>query len=139
MRCVTGVTRVVVGNENVAFDFYSPLMSLPHVVGTTLETIPANVPYVHPDATVAQAWAGRLASCGQSLKVGLVWAGSPTHANDKNRSMTLAQFAPLSRVRGVTFTACRRAMPQRPPPIHRPQCSLSISPPTWPISPTPPR
>jgi hypothetical protein len=65
-------------------------MSLPAVLGTTLETIPAKVPYLRPDPTAVEAWRGRLDL--RQLNVGIAWAGNPKHSNDHNRSMTLATF-----------------------------------------------
>ncbi|HEY1750085.1 MAG TPA: tetratricopeptide repeat protein [Caulobacteraceae bacterium] len=90
------------------FDFQAPLMCLPRLLGTTLETIPADVPYLTPDQDAAARWAERLAAY-DGLKVGLVWAGAPrrhapaSHAVDRRRSMALAQLAPLGRVSGVRF------------------------------------
>ena len=108
LRNVTGVTRMTVGAETVAFDMFSPLLSLPLYLGTRLETIPANVPYVHAEPELAQAWAGRLAADRAEMRVGLVWAGSSTHANDKNRSLALAQLAPLWRAPGITFFSLQK-------------------------------
>src|SRR6185437_6900660 len=70
--------------------------------------IPANVPYLHAEPELSQAWGRRFAAAGDKLKVGLVWAGSATHGNDKNRSMTLTQFAPLSRVTNVAFYSLQK-------------------------------
>jgi hypothetical protein len=68
------------------FDAYASLVSLPWIFGTTLETIPARVPYleVPPDASGSFA---ELASGG--LRVGLVWSGNPANFNDRNRSIAL--------------------------------------------------
>jgi hypothetical protein len=38
-----------------------------------------------------------------SFRVGLRWAGLPTHLNDGNRSTRLADWAPVLAVPGVTF------------------------------------
>jgi ADP-heptose:LPS heptosyltransferase len=40
---------------------------------------------------------------GRSFKVGLVWAGRPTHKNDHNRSLSLKALMPLANVNGVRF------------------------------------
>ncbi len=70
------------------FDLATPLMSLPLALGTTLETIPADVPYIRLPNFVQperHEWP----------RVGIVWSGSTLHKNDKNRSMPLEMLAPL--------------------------------------------
>jgi hypothetical protein len=42
------------------------------------------------------------------LKVGIAWAGSPVHRNDRNRSIAIERFKPLFGVAGVRFFRCRR-------------------------------
>ena len=71
-------------------DFHCPLMSVPAILGTTVDTIPADVPYLHADPAAAQAWRQRLGPGGP--KVGVAWSGNPRHMNDQNRSMSLATF-----------------------------------------------
>jgi tetratricopeptide (TPR) repeat protein len=74
-------------------DLVVALMSLPRLCGTTLETIPAAVPYLRPDPERVRRWAERLA--GRRPAIGIVWAGRPEHANDGNRSCRLERFLPL--------------------------------------------
>ncbi|MHC4559811.1 MAG: tetratricopeptide repeat protein [Planctomycetota bacterium] len=87
------------GKTAVEFDFYVPLLELPRIFGTTLETIPAEVPYLHTDSARAEYWQQRLT--GINLKVGIVWAGKPAHTEDKNRSCRLRHFLPLAKIPGV--------------------------------------
>jgi hypothetical protein len=75
-------------------DILCPMMSLPLLFGTTVETIPACVPYVSAAPEAHAVWAGRLPG-GRKPKVGLVWSGNPAHNNDRNRSLPLASLAPL--------------------------------------------
>ena len=70
------------------FELATPLMSLPLALGTTLQTIPAEVPYIHVEALAVPEKSAR-------PRVGLVWSGSTQHKNDKNRSMALDTLAPL--------------------------------------------
>jgi tetratricopeptide (TPR) repeat protein len=83
------------------FDVVCPLLSLPHLFGTNLLSIPATVPYLYVDAARSQDWERRLA--GTSLRVGLVWAGNPSHKNDANRSLDLAELQPLFALPGIRF------------------------------------
>lgn len=76
-------------------DTWIPLLSLPGIFKTELSTIPAEVPYLTPDPALVETWRDRLGEERQ-LRVGLVWAGNPEHAQDHHRSMRLEQFAPLA-------------------------------------------
>jgi Flp pilus assembly protein TadD len=83
------------------YDVHCPLMSLPRVFGTNLETIPANVPYLFADPALVARW--KQAFVGEVLKIGLAWAGNPRQPNDHKRSSSLAAFAPLAQLPGVQF------------------------------------
>ena len=91
---------------DVEFDVHVSLLDLPGLFGTTLQTIPAAVPYINSDLEGSKAWELRLGS--DSLKVGLVWAGNPEHANDHNRSSTLNAFSPLTEIPNVTFYSLQK-------------------------------
>ncbi|HXW23410.1 MAG TPA: tetratricopeptide repeat protein, partial [Xanthobacteraceae bacterium] len=84
------------------FDLHCPLLSLPLAFGTTLKTVPADVPYVRVDPAAAARWRQRLGG-SKGLKVGLVWAGNPQHKNDRNRSIALERLAPLFGAAGVRW------------------------------------
>ncbi len=88
---MAGVHHVVaLGSHAAPFDVHVPLLSLPYLVGTTAERIPAAVPYILPSALDAADWRGRLQAGG--VKIGFVWAGNPGHGNDRRRSLS-AGFA----------------------------------------------
>ena len=76
---------------------HCPLSSLPRVLGTTLDTIPAPIPYLRADEARAAHWRARLDGLLPRgyRRIGLVWAGRPEHQNDRNRSLSLATLAPL--------------------------------------------
>jgi Flp pilus assembly protein TadD len=97
---VHGVSKVFAcGGRLPPFDWQIPLFSLPLVFGTTMETIPADVPYLSAPAERIEQWAKRLRG-DSSFKVGLVWAGS---LGRDARSCLLASFAPLGAIPGVSF------------------------------------
>lgn len=117
--------RVIGGDQTPPeFDYHCPLMSLPLALGTTLETIPSAVPYVHAAPEKSASWRSRLAAL-PGLKVGLVWAGSPrphnplAHEVDKRRSITLNHYAPLAAVPGLCLVSLQKGEPSaqaRTPP-----------------------
>jgi tetratricopeptide (TPR) repeat protein len=75
-------------------DVHCPLMSLPFVLGTTLQSIPVWVPYINADPFAVERWRNRL-NAAAGIKVGLVWAGRSQHKNDANRSISLERLMPL--------------------------------------------
>ena len=77
-----------------AVDFHCPLMSLPYVLQTRQDSIPAKVPYVRAEAAAVRSWRARLGQ--DTLNVGIAWSGKPTYVNDRNRSMALATFRQLA-------------------------------------------
>lgn len=76
------------------FDYHCPIMSLPLAFKTTLETIPAEIPYLHADSNKKKQWQQRLGSKTKP-RVGLVWSGSKHHKNNHNRSISLNSLNPL--------------------------------------------
>ena len=93
-------TLVTKGEDIPNFDFHAPIVSLPHIFGTVLETIPAKTPYLYPDKNPDFSF---LSDDERDLKVGIAWAGSPTHINDRNRSISLNNFKCLLDIKGCEF------------------------------------
>ena len=85
----------------------APLLSLPLLCRTTLETIPAEVPYLAVDPARVDFWRARVAAIPGS-KVGICWRGNPNFKRDRFRSVPLASFAPLAAVPGVCLVALQR-------------------------------
>lgn len=117
LASVPGVAQVIAAGQPLPrFDCHLPLMSLPLVVGTRLDTIPLNIPYLRPDPVDVAAWAERLEGV-EGLKVGLVWSGNPRpHDRDANlvdrrRSLPLTAFAPLAGIPGLTFISLQKGEP----------------------------
>ena len=77
-----------------SFDCHAPLMSLPHLLGTTIDTVPAEVPYLSARPADIVAWRQRLLDQPRP-RIGLVWAGNRKHENDHNRSMPAGLLTPL--------------------------------------------
>ncbi|WP_322085246.1 glycosyltransferase family 9 protein [Burkholderia sp. BCC1999] len=88
------------------------IMSLPLRCGTTLDTIPAVVPYLHVPAPLVEHWRSSIPEGG--LKVGLVWAGDPrpdqaqAHATDRRRSLPASAYLPLLQMPGVSFVSLQK-------------------------------
>ena len=104
-----GVDQVfALGEPLPAFDVHVPLLSLPKLLGTTsLQSIPAEVPYLEPAADLEQRWRTRLESV-PGFRIGIVWQGSPTHKRDRHRSVAIERFAPISRIPGVSLISLQK-------------------------------
>jgi tetratricopeptide (TPR) repeat protein len=108
-----GVRLVYGSREKLpSYDWHVPVFSLPHVFGTTIDTIPAEIPYLTVDPARGKSWAARIASAtpaGTRLRVGIAWAGNPKHKNDANRSIHPDLLAPLADVESVAFFSLQKA------------------------------
>lgn len=96
----------------VAYQAQVPMLSLPHRMGTVLETIPADVPYLSVPA------AARVKLPKPSRKVERIhttvvfaWAGRPSHSDDRYRTIPFEIFERLFDVPGVAFHSLQLGEP----------------------------
>jgi tetratricopeptide (TPR) repeat protein len=107
-QTIRGVTELAVSGVHVPeFDLQCPMMTLPMLFDTTLENIPAGVPYVHAEPRAAEEWRRRLQQ-ERVLKIGLVWAGNPKMSNDHIRSIHLSRLAHLGKIPGTWFCSLQK-------------------------------
>lgn len=91
-------------------DAWIPLSGLPRLAGTRLDSIPAAIPYLRALPVDVEAWRRRLDRLLPAgvRRVGLAWAGRPTHANDHRRSTRLDRLGPLLEMAGVGFVSLQK-------------------------------
>jgi tetratricopeptide (TPR) repeat protein len=98
LRQLPGIGRMVTRWEHTGeFDAFIPLSGLPRLAGIRPDNVPMSDKYLAPRPALVAQWAerlNRLVPAGKR-RIALVWAGRPTHKNDKKRTLKLAQFAPL--------------------------------------------
>jgi hypothetical protein len=95
-----GHAQLVTGTQAAPhYDLHCPLLSLPRAFATTLETIPADVPYLSAEPAAVARWASILS--GSGLKVGIAWAGNPQHRGNAQRSIAIERLLPLLRPGGI--------------------------------------
>ena len=89
------------------------LSSLPYLFHTRLDTIPGQIPYLHGDPGRIAYWRDRLAGTLPAgvKRIGLAWAGRPTHPNDRRRSLPLAQLVALADAGPAAFVSLQKPMP----------------------------
>jgi len=90
-------TIISAGESIPDFDLHAPLMSLPYLMGTEMDTIPADIPYIEIDGGVSVV--DELDET--KLNVGIVWAGSPVHRKNSSRSIELSNFTGLAGVERI--------------------------------------
>ncbi len=113
LATVPGVSRCLDQDQDAAqVHVHAPLLELPRLLGTTLETIPDQVPYLGAIANDAliqaigdrvQAASAESASPRPLLKVGVVWASHSTSATAQSRSCTLLDLAPLFALKEICW------------------------------------
>jgi hypothetical protein len=96
------------GDPLPAYDAHVPLLSVAGALAISADTIPRAIPYVTPDPSEVAALARLLDAYRATFKVGLAWAGSRDHANDRRRSCPLATLSPLLLLPGVTWFSLQR-------------------------------
>ena len=78
-----------------------------NLVGTTLGTIPAAVPYLQADPVLRARWQRALRH-EKALKVGVVWAGNPLHKGDRFRSIVPDAVLPRLVIPGVQLYSLQK-------------------------------
>jgi hypothetical protein len=95
--------RMIRDGEPFEYHYHIPILSLPHRFGTTLATVPAEVPYIvaredWPEVPSITPWKkirGMMRPDTGRRQIGLVWAGSRHHGRDKWRSLEPELFQPI--------------------------------------------
>jgi hypothetical protein len=76
-------------------------MELPGCFATTLESVPARVPYLRPPEPAGARWRELLAPWRDRARIGLAWSGSQVQINNRNRALPLSLLMPLAQLPGV--------------------------------------
>jgi tetratricopeptide (TPR) repeat protein len=108
VRTCAGIdTLLAAGDTLPPFDVYASLLSLPMILGTTLSTVPADIPYIAADERLVEKWRDEV-NVLPGMKIGIAWQGNPDIHQDIWRSVPLAHFASLARVPGVTLVSLQK-------------------------------
>jgi tetratricopeptide (TPR) repeat protein len=99
---------VAYGEQLPEFDMHCPLLSLPLLFDTTLETIPAGIPYLNAGTLLRESWRAKVQHDNSRQKIGLVWAGNLTNTKGRYRSCLLETFSPLASIDDTTFYSLQK-------------------------------
>jgi tetratricopeptide (TPR) repeat protein len=112
------------------FTHHCPLLSLPNIFQTTLQTVPANIPYLAADLQLITQRGRELAALNwpagapsiprilpngwesenpaRPLHIGLSWAGNPNYRADHERSTRLETFLPLLQLPNIHLISLQK-------------------------------
>lgn len=118
LECNSQIARLLKGLEGIEgvisrfgtlpnHDYQCSLLSLPHILGITLGSIPTRTSYIRAESELVELWSRRL-EFSAGLKVGLIWAGNPEFKGDRLRSPGLEAFRPLFDIPGITFLGLQK-------------------------------
>ena len=94
--------------HDLEFDLDCPLMSLPAVFGTTVETVPWTGAYLGAEPGAAAEKLRQFPSMDAGMRVGLAWAGNPRYKGDRLRSVRVDVLLPLLRTPGFTWISLQK-------------------------------
>lgn len=98
---------ISLGEEPPHFDYYVPLMSLPYILNTRVNTVPNEMPYLFAKPELVEEWREKL-SHDKNFKIGICWQGNSNYSTPLLRavvaakSMTVDTFAPIFQIPGVS-------------------------------------
>ncbi len=103
-----GLAETAVLGTEQQFDCECPLMSLPAVFGTKVETVPWPGAYLGADPALALEKRAEFAEIGSGPRIGLAWAGNPQYKADSLRSMRLETLLPVLRTAGFWWISLQK-------------------------------
>jgi Flp pilus assembly protein TadD len=110
LSTLDGPVEIVSNLDAVGYyDWQAPIMSLPHLMGTTLKTIPASVPYLSAPPNTPSP----LPASQQGGRIGLVWGGNPSNPNARHRSISLESLRPLFDLDGIEWVSLQDGPPRK--------------------------
>ena len=89
------------------YDYQAAMMSLPGLFKTDLSNIPVPPPLTSNTELPPNVAQALKAGTGR-LKVGIIWSGSVTFANNRKRSVTADRFMPLAGIDGVELYSLQK-------------------------------
>jgi tetratricopeptide (TPR) repeat protein len=111
LRQHAGLGKIITSWEHAGeYDCYIPLSGLPRLTGITTENIPDPGAYLSVRPALVEGWREKLARLAPPGKrrIALVWAGRPTHKNDRKRTLKLSQFGALFAVPDIALLTVQK-------------------------------
>ncbi len=87
-----------------------PLLSLPLVFKTTLDTMPTDIPYLYAQNDLIEQWHKKICP-DKNFKIGICWHAKPIYLEDHvytRRSVPLEKFLPLTALPGISLYSLQK-------------------------------
>ncbi|MCX5922288.1 MAG: tetratricopeptide repeat protein [Candidatus Dependentiae bacterium] len=108
------IHRVVIAGDSIPhIDYQIPLMSLPLIFKTTVDTVPAALPYLYANDTLITDWHKKLAH-DTNFKIGICWQGNANYSTQFLRrtvaakSIHVKEFAALGDIPGISLYSLQK-------------------------------
>lgn len=98
---------IIEGEPLPEFDFHVSMLDLPRLFQTTLQSIPAEIPYLFAEPDRIERFRGQLEAI-EGFKIGIAWQGNPHHQWDRHRSVRLVEFESLANIEGIQLISLQR-------------------------------
>ncbi len=111
LRQIPGISTIINSWDDAKdYDCYIPLSGLPRLASITTENIPDSGGYLQADPEQIESWGKKLnrLAAPNKRRIALVWAGRPSHKNDRKRTLKLSQFSPLFTIPGITLITVQK-------------------------------
>ena len=141
LECPTVLHRLLAGAAGIdqllaygdplpPIDLQAPLLSLPGIFRTNLESIPDKLPYLQAEAELVDHWRQKLQGTA-GYRIGIVWQGNPENVHDWSRSIPLSCFGKIAAIDGVQLISLQHGpgMDQLRALAASFRCSISLR--TW--------
>jgi tetratricopeptide (TPR) repeat protein len=91
-----GTIKQTIGLDQIPenFDYWTPIMSIPAVLGITLENLPQTLSYINADVAMAKEWATQLGK-KTKLRVGFCWSGRKDSWINQHKSIPFSEMLEL--------------------------------------------
>ncbi|WP_263350789.1 tetratricopeptide repeat protein [Acidicapsa acidisoli] len=99
---------IVLSNHIPVITHHCPLMSLPAVFQTTLQTVPNAIPYLESDPQLTYNRAREFPQFPNLRPIGIAWTGNPNYRADHERSTSLETFLPLLHIPNIRWISLQK-------------------------------
>lgn len=114
MKNCKGIDQVISLEETPPhFDVHSPIMSLPYVLKTRIDTIPNEIPYLFAEEKLVAQWKEKL-SADKNFKIGVCWQGNDNYATPllratvAQKSVHPKQLQPICTIPGISVYSLQK-------------------------------